>query len=185
MNSTEQSQEPIHPEYVTVERHVLQDNITLIDTKSVFLMGLAGLLMVHCLDKLDLLVHMRHDQGLHFPLVMEISLGCYAVALLAFFATAYFTWYVVKPRVTNTNDFVFWGSEVFLKNEADFVNTIETTTPFDFGLHFLRHLYVLARICRSKYAYFARATRSAEVALLAMVIAEVARYLASMNGMPS
>jgi hypothetical protein len=181
MAETEEAVVPANPDYVSIERHVLQDNINLIDAKSGILMALSGGFIVRCLDKFFELATARASIS---PLASNASLWLYAIASLGFLMTAFFTWFVVKPRVVKTNDLVYWGSDVFTRGERHFVDTVESTKPHEFRIHFVRHLYVLAGICRRKFLFFGRAMRSAELSLLTALAAELARY-ASYAPMPA
>lgn len=162
---------PANPDYVSVERHVLQDNINLIDAKSGILMALSGGFIARCLDKFFELANAPA-----LGLVSTASLTLYAISAIGFFLSAYFTWFVLKPRVTKTNDLVYWGSEAFRENQAQFVERIEATDPSEFRLHFLRHLHILARICRQKYRFFGHAVFFAQISLLTTLGAEICRY---------
>lgn len=164
------------PDYVSVERHVLQDNINLIDAKSGILMALSGGFIVRCLDKFFELATVHTSVS---PAASTAALWLYAVASVGFLMTAFFTWFVVKPRVVKTNDLVYWGSDVFLRGEKQFVDAIEATDIHVFRHHLIRHLYVLAGICRRKFLFFGRAMRTAELSLLTALAAELARYATS------
>jgi hypothetical protein len=163
----------LNPDYVTVEQRVLQDNINLVDAKSGILMALSGGLIARDLDKF---YELATTHGGSAPTMASISLALYGVATAGFFLTAYLTWFVLRPRLVKTNDFVYWGSDVYLQGEKHYLQTIEAATPLDFRDHFLRHLHVLARICRQKFNFFVRAMRTAEVSLLATFSAELTRY---------
>lgn len=173
MAETKGIRESLNPDYVTVEQRVLQDNINLVDAKSGILMALSGGLIARDLDKF---FELATAHGGSAPLVASISLGLYGVATVGFFLTAYLTWFVLRPRLVKTNDFVYWGSDVYINGEKHYLDTIEAATPGDFRDHFLRHLHVLARICRQKFGFFVRAMRTAELSLLATFSAEVTRY---------
>jgi hypothetical protein len=162
-----------YPDYVTVEQRVLQENITLVDAKSGILLALAGGFIGRNLDKLYEL-SVAYSRSATVPTMTALLL--YAAASLGFLYAAYCTWFVLRPRLHKTNDFVYWGADVFLGGEKAYIEAIEAAVPADFRTHFLHHLHVLARICRQKYGFFVHAMRAAEFSLLATLAAEIARY---------
>jgi hypothetical protein len=165
--------DPSNPDYVTVEQRVLQDNINLVDAKSGILMALSGGLIARDLDKFFELVT-AHGPASTFG---QVSLAAYGVAASGFLLTAFLTWFVLRPRLIKTNDFVYWGSDVYLKGEKHYIQTIEAATRDDFRHHFLGHLHVLARVARQKYRFFVLSMRTTEISLLATLSAEVTRYV--------
>jgi hypothetical protein len=160
-----------HPDYVTVEQRVLQDNINLVDAKSGILMAISGGLIARDLDKFFELASIRGPSAL-----TTSSMIFYGAALIGFFFTGYFTWFVLRPRLVKTNDYVYWGSDAFLGTEKNYIETVGAATPAELRQHFLHHIYVLALICRRKFAFFVNAMRAAEISLLLTLAAEVTRY---------
>jgi hypothetical protein len=171
---TDQLRDSLNPDYVTVEQRVLQDNINLVDAKSGILMALSGGLIARDLDKFFELATTSSSA----PAIASVSLAFYGAATAGFILTAYLTWFVLRPRLVKTNDFVYWGSDVYLKGEQHYLDAIGAATAEDFRHHFLRHLHVLARICRRKFTFFVLAMRTAEISLLTTLTAEVTRYAA-------
>jgi hypothetical protein len=162
-----------HPDYVTVEQRVLQDNINLVDAKSGILMAISGGLIARDLDKFFELASSKGTM----PLTAIFSMILYAAALIGFFFTAYFTWFVLRPRLIKTNDFVYWGSDTFLGGEKHFIDTVSVAKPEELKHHFLHHIYVLAIICRRKFVFFVNAMRAAEISLILTLLAEITRYM--------
>jgi hypothetical protein len=161
----------LNPDYVTVEQRVLQDNINLVDAKSGILMAISGGLIARDLDKFFELATARGG------IATTASLIFYGAALTGFFLTAYFTWFVLRPRLVKTNDYVYWGSDAFLRGEKNYIDTVGAASADELRRHFLHHIYVLALICRKKFAFFVSAMRSAEISLLLTLAAEITRYV--------
>jgi len=160
-----------HPDYVTVEQHVLQDNINLVDAKSGILMAISGGLIARDLDKFFEMATSRSG------IAATTSLIFYGAALVGFFLTGYFTWFVLRPRLIKTNDYVYWGSDAFLGSEANYIDIVSTASPGELRRHFLHHIYVLAVVCRKKFTFFVRAMQAAEISLLLTLAAEITRYI--------
>jgi hypothetical protein len=161
------------PDYVAVEQRVLQDNINLVDAKSGILMAISGGLIARDLDKF---YELATASGA-WSIATTSSLILYGIALAGFFLTAYFTWFVLRPRLVKTNDYVYWGSDAFLRGEKHYIDLVDAATPEEVRHHFLQHIYVLARICRRKFAFFVSAMRTAEISLLTTLGAEITRYV--------
>jgi hypothetical protein len=161
-----------NPDYVTVEQRVLQDNINLVDAKSGILMAISGGLIARDLDKFFELATTSHG-----GVATTASLILYGAALVGFFFTGYFTWFVLRPRLIKTNDYVYWGSDVFLASEKHYIDTVSAASATELRQHFLHHVYVLALVCRKKFAFFVNAMRAAEISLLLTLAAEVTRYI--------
>jgi len=162
-----------NPDYIKVEQRVLQDNINLVDAKSGILMAISGGLIARDLDKFYQLATATGA----FSIATMASLILYGIALAGFIITAYLTWFVLRPRLVKTNDYVYWGSDAFLRSAKHYVDLVRAATAEELQHHFLQHLYVLALICRRKFAYFVSAMRSAEISLLTTLAAEITRYV--------
>jgi|GEM_PF-1793308 len=154
---------PNHNEYVFVERHALQDNIILCDTKSGILLGFGALTILWCADHLLELASTKSSLSSMFSMA-ELTLQ--ALGALMLIASLTFAWRVIKPRISAANDYIYWGSQVFLKSQAEFTTTIQNADPDRLATDMLHHLHVLAKICREKYANFRYATIAAEYAAL-------------------
>jgi hypothetical protein len=161
------------PDYVAVEQRVLQDNINLVDAKSGILMAISGGLIARDLDKF---YELATASGA-WSIATTASLILYGIALAGFFLTAYLTWFVLRPRLVKTNDYVYWGSDAFLRGEKHYIDLVDAATPEEVRHHFLQHIYVLARICRRKFAFFVSAMRTAKISLLTTLGAEITRYV--------
>jgi Family of unknown function (DUF5706) len=162
-------------EYLVVERHVLQDNIILCDTKCGILLAFSALIIEWCLDKV-LTLSGYNVAGL--PLVFaRIEMVLYAFAVLSLFVTIGFTWRVIRPRLRTTDDHIFWGAKFFNQSEEAFMQTIQNVKGEVLGKDMLRHLHVLAGICRDKFQNFRCAAIAAEFStgfVLLAVSAELA-----------
>ena len=161
-----------NPDYVAVEQHVLQDNINLVDAKSGILMAISGGLIARDLDKFFELANVHVTS-----IATTVSLVFYGAALAGFFLTATFTWFVLRPRLIKTNDYVYWGSDTFLGGEKHYIDTLVAAPADEVRRHFLHHIYVLALICRKKFTFFVNAMRSAEISLVLTLMAEITRYV--------
>lgn len=178
MAETEKPFIPTHNEYVFVERHALQDNIILCDSKCGILLGFGALTLVWCLDKLLALT--GNAEGRHLISFVTLEELFYALAVLALFVAITFAWKVIKPRIQHTHDHIYWGSKIFTQPQADFTISIQTADPDRLAIDMLHHLHVLARICREKYANFSRAIIAAEYAGGFVLLAVCVRIIANL-----
>jgi len=165
---------PTHNEYIALERHVLQDNITLCDTKSGILLGFSALVILWCFDRLSEAA--QHWSASLFLMKLEAIL--YGIAVLALLATIIFAWRVVKPRIRPSEDHIFWDSKIFRESETIFASRIQCAAPDALATDMLRHLHVLGGICREKFANFRRATISAQFSALIVFMAVCTRVAA-------
>lgn len=165
---------PAHNEYVSFERHVLQDNIILCDAKSGALLGAGAVVMVWCVERF---VNAAVEKSLY----SRFEAGALGVAILAIIVTMYFAWRVIKPRfvTSNDDDHIFWASRTFDISEAAFTDRIQSAKPEVLAADMIRHLYILAGVCRRKFAYFRSATMAAQVAFVFVVLAVCAPLLVS------
>jgi hypothetical protein len=153
---------PTHNEYVLVERHVLQDNITLCDAKCGILLAFGTLALLWCLDKLLTLTGNVPDHHLiTFATIEELL---YAFAVLALLTTVIFAWKVIRPRIQHSQDHMYWGSKVFTQSQTDFTIAIQKADQDVLATDMLHHLHVLAGVCREKFANFERAIIAAQYA---------------------
>jgi hypothetical protein len=165
-------------DYALFEKDVLQDNIILCDAKSGFLLAFAAIVMTRCLDKATELASARAASCI---CMTHIVLILYAVAIVGFICTVVFVWRVVRPRLRPHDDFVYWGSKIFTGTEMEFAVAVQSVTPSALAVDLLRHLYILAEICRRKFANFQCAAVAAEFSTIVFVLAEVARIAIAGN----
>jgi len=162
-------------EYLVVERHVLQDNIILCDTKCGILLAFSALIIQWCLDNV---LTLSGYKGAGLPLVCaRIEMVLYAFAVLSLFVTIGFTWRVIRPRIRTTDDHIFWGAKFFNQSEEAFMQTIQNVKGDVLAKDMLHHLHVLAGICREKFENFRCAAIAAELSagfVLLAVSAELA-----------
>lgn len=165
---------PSISEYIAVERDILQDSITLFDTKAGVLIAFSAVLIFRCLDKLAESIHVTTTEYL-------ILLGVYKLIFViacVFLATAIVcNWYVIRPRINKIDDLIYWGAEAFTKPEDDYVATASSTSDEKFTEDLLRFLYKLAGLCRRKAESFRRAALAFELSLGAFAIAEILRAI--------
>ena len=147
-----------HNEYVTVERHALQDNIILCDSKCGILLGFGALILLWCMDKLLALT--ERSEG-YQRILEEVLYGCAIVALLI---AVTFAWRVIKPRIHHSHDHIYWGSKIFKQSADDFALTVQNADSDRLTVDMLNHLHILAKICCQKYENFARAVMAMQFA---------------------
>src|SRR5260221_14287397 len=129
---------PTHNEYVTVERHALQDNIILCDSKCGILLGFGVLILLWCLDKVLTLT--GNAEGRHFTAFVALEALSYAFAVLALFVAVTFAWKVIRPRIHDIHDHIYWGSKIFTQPQADFTIAIQKADPEHLAIDMLHHL---------------------------------------------
>lgn len=162
--------------YVSFEREVLHDNISLCDQKSGLLMAISSVLVVFCLQSLPIPKAVEHALG--SPLLWTMDM-LYAIGILGFTVAAYLGLRVVAPRVRgHTDDHIFWMSRLFDLPEKEFLARIHAAGDWELERDMALHLKTLAIICRSKYRLFGWAQYVAEFSFAAVVIAEGIRVLA-------
>jgi predicted LPLAT superfamily acyltransferase len=84
----------------------------------------------------------------------------------------------VLPRIVKgRDDHIFWGSAVFRLPVEEYIRRVRATEPEQEKEDKLRHVYVLANICRGKFAHFRTSLRLAQVSFFVVVAAEVCRVL--------
>lgn len=167
-------------DFVALERDVLQDNIILLDAKTGALLALAGLLLFRCLDRLSgilsgslfaphPLVHWRKD----------VALVILVAAIVSIAATTMAAWLAIRPRIVRVNDYIYWGSKIYLTHAAEFISAIKAADAETIEDDMLRMLHTLAGICRKKHAAFEHAVRATEISLVLVVCSEAFLMIAS------
>jgi hypothetical protein len=166
-----------HHGYIEFERHTFQDNIILCDAKSGILLGFGALVVLWCLDKLLTL----GEGGPELPPVLATAETIlYVAAIVALIATIGLTWRVIRPRISQADDYIYWGSKVFQQSEAAFITDIQTADWAVLDRDMLRQLHVLAGICRNKYANFRRAVMAAEISAALLLVALLIKVAANL-----
>jgi hypothetical protein len=163
--------ELIRDRFADFERGVLQDNIILCDAKSGILLAFAGGMVIFCVDAFVQAVGARPTGAIALA-----GAGLLAMAGLAFVGACHFALMTVIPRIRRgMTDHVFWESPIFLLPVDDYVARMQTLDLASERHDKLRHLHMLAGICREKFRHFLRAIRFAQVGFVALVVAELAR----------
>ncbi len=151
------------------ERGVLQDNIILCDAKSGVLLAFSGAMVIFCIDAF---IDAHRAAGRSISLTEALL----ALAGLAFLVSCHFSLTTVVPRlVRGRDDHIFWESSVFKLAPEAYVAAMEALDPEAERRDMLRHLHMLAGICRSKFWHFGRAIRIAQLGFVLLVIAELGR----------
>jgi hypothetical protein len=166
----------LHERFADFERAVLQDNIILCDAKMGILVAFSGAMVIYCIDMAGRSGVLR---GGSFWLPVAEAWG-FAVAAVGFFITCAFALAAIAPRIRPHqagDDYIFWGARVFRQPLAPF---LEEMHGLDVELEHdnkLRHLHVLAGVCRDKFAHLRQAMNAAAAAFVILVLSELARAL--------
>jgi hypothetical protein len=161
--------------FLDFERSVLQDNIVLFDTKSAAVLAFSGVMVLYCIDSIATF----HVAGGPYDwIIRPLIRVLLVVAAAGFLLSAMFALSTVRPRVVRgVEDHVFWDSAIFRLPVADYLKAMKALDPDAARDDKLRHLHLLAGICRSKIRQFRRSLYVAEGAFLALVAAELARVV--------
>lgn len=166
----------LHERFADFERGVLQDNIILCDAKMGILVAFAGAMVIYCIDMAGRSGALR---GASSWFAVAEAWG-FAVAAVGFFITCAFALAAIAPRIRPLqadDDYIFWGARVFRRPLPAF---LEEMHALDVELEHdnkLRHLHVLAGVCRDKFAHLRQAMNAAAAAFVVLVLAELARAL--------
>jgi Family of unknown function (DUF5706) len=177
MEAVEQQLESIEEDllsdtFVDFERSVLQDNIALFDTKAAAVLAFSGVMVLYSIDSIATF----HAAGPHARLVTAVVRALFAVAAAGFLLSAVFSLSTVRPRVARgAEGHVFWDSAVYRLPIADYLKAMKGLDPSQAREEKLRHLHLLAGICRNKIRDFRTSLFVAEGAFIALVAAELAR----------
>jgi hypothetical protein len=157
--------------FVDFERGVLQDNIILSDAKSGALLAFSGGMVIFCIDAF---IGAHALTGLLHAAIAFLFLG----AAGAFLVSCHFSLTTVMPRlVRGADDHIFWESPAFRLPVEAYVKHMEALDAETERRDKLRHLHLLAGICRRKFSHFLRAIRIAQIGFGLLVIAELSRIL--------
>ena len=159
--------------FVDFERSVLQDNIALFDTKAAAVLAFSGVMVLYSIDSI---ATFHAAAGPHAWLITTAVRGFFAVAAVGFLLSAMFSLSTVRPRVARgAEGHVFWDSAVYKLPVADYLRAMKGLDPAQAREEKLRHLHLLAGICRNKIRDFRASLFVAEGAFIALVAAELAR----------
>ena len=161
--------------FADFERSVLQDNIALFDTKAAAVLAFSGVMVIYCIESIAT-VHAA--AGSYAWILGPAILVLLTIAASGFLISAMFSLSTVKPRVVRGGeDHVFWESPVFKLPVKDYLKAMKSLDPDAARDDKLRHLHLLAGICRDKIRHFRTSLFVAQGAFLALVAAELARVI--------
>jgi hypothetical protein len=161
--------------FVDFERSVLQDNIALFDTKAAAVLAFSGVMILYCIDSIATL---HFGTGPHAWIVAWVIRALLAVAAAGFMLSAMFSLSTVRPRVARgAEGHVFWDSSVYKLPLAEYLRAMKALNPTAARDEKLRHLHLLAGICRNKIRDFRASLFVAQGAFVALVLAELARLV--------
>ena len=165
----------LHDRFADFERGVLQDNIALCDTKAGLLLAFTGAMVIFCLDAF---VTVRVAPGPYEKVVEPAVRTLLILGAAGFLASAQFSLTTVLPRIVRGgDDHVFWESPVFRLPVERYLAAMRSLDPVVEHTDKLRHLHLLAGICRRKFGHFQTAIRLAQVAFVALVVGELLRVV--------
>ena len=132
-------------------------------------------MVLYCVDSI---ATFRSASDSYAWIVRPTILVLLVVATSGFLLSAMFSMSTVRPRVVRgAEDHVFWDSAVFRLPLDDYLAAMKALDPAVARDDKLRHLHLLAGICRDKIRHFRTSLYVAEAAFLALVAAEVARVV--------
>jgi hypothetical protein len=166
----------LHERFADFERAVLQDNIILCDAKMGILVAFAGAMVIYCIDMAGRTGALRGGSSW----ISTAEAWGYAAASVGFFVTCAFALAAIAPRVRPhqaNDDYVFWGSRVFRQPLGAFLEEMHVLDVQREHENKLRHLHILASVCRDKFAHLRLAMHAAAAAFILLVLVELARAL--------
>ncbi len=159
--------------FVDFERSVLQDNIALFDTKAAAVLAFSGVMVLYSIDSI---ATFHAAAGPHAGLVTAVVRALFGVSAAGFLLSAVFSLSTVRPRVAKgAEGHVFWDAAVYRLPIAGYLKAMKGLDPAQAREEKLRHLHLLAGICRNKVRDFRTSLYVAEGAFMALVAAELAR----------
>ena len=160
--------------FADFERGVLQDNIILCDGKSGVLLAFDGAMVIFCVDTFV-------DLQKHVPALdswRELPVALFIVSGLAFLASCHFALTTVVPRLRRGKiDHIFWEAPVFSLSEDRYVEEMRQLDVSTGWNDKLRHLHMLAGICKKKFSHFQVAIRLAQLGFLLLIAADLGRIV--------
>lgn len=166
----------LHERFADFERAVLQDNIILCDAKMGILVAFAGAMVIYCIDRVGRAGALRGGTSW----IPTAEAWGYAAAAVGFFFTCAFALAAIAPRVRPhqaNDDYVFWAARVFRQPLAPFLEEMKGLDVHVEHENKLRHLHILASVCRDKFAHLRLAMHAAAAAFMLLVLVELARAL--------
>jgi hypothetical protein len=160
--------------FADFERSVLQDNIILCDGKSGVLLAFDGAMVIFCVDTF---VELQRRAAKFDPLSEGLVL-LFLAAGFAFLVSCHFALTTVAPRLRRGKvDHIFWEAPVFSLSEDRYVETMRQLDASTGWSDKLRHLHMLAGICKKKFSHFQVAIRMGQIGFVLLVAAEFGRMV--------
>ncbi len=164
--------ELLHERFADFERGVLQDNIVLCDAKSGVLLAFDAAMAIFCIDTFVGLADAR-------PHARLAAGALFILSAVAFLASCHFSLLTVLPRLHRGHqDHIFWESPVFDLPVEEYIEQMEALDATREHREKLRHLHMLAKICRTKFTHFQWAIGFGRAGFVILVLAELARTIA-------
>lgn len=161
--------------FIDFERGILQDNVLLCDTKAGLLLAFTGAMVIFCIDLVAKLGETGSGASWAVAMTIRALLG---LAGAGFLVSAHFSLTTVLPRmIRGRPDHLFWESPVYYLPADEFVAEMQNLDPKVEQDDKLRHVHLLAGICRGKFQHFQIAMRYARLSFLCLVAGEVLRIV--------
>jgi hypothetical protein len=164
----------LHERFADFERAVLQDNIILCDAKLGILLAFAGAMVVYCLETST---HAGASPRVA-PWIGQAEIWAFVAAAVSFFVTCAFCLTAIAPRIHRRrehDDYIFWEARAFRQPLPEFLKEMHGLDVEVEHDNKLRHLHVLAGVCRAKFSHLRHAMNAAAVGFAILVLAELAR----------
>jgi hypothetical protein len=160
--------------FADFERSVLQDNIILCDGKSGVLLAFDGAMVIFCVDAF---VDLQRRIGA-FASWRELPVVLFVLSGVAFLVSCHFALTTVVPRLRRGKiDHIFWEAPVFNLSEDRYVEEMRRLDVSTGWNDKLRHLHLLAGICKKKFSHFLAAIRLAQIGFVLLVAADLGRIV--------
>jgi hypothetical protein len=168
--------EVMHDRFADFERGVLQDNIILCDCKSGVLLAFAGAMVIFSIDAF---VGARHGHAARSWIATGGD-ALFLISATAFLASCHFALQTVAPRFRRDrlDRHIFWESAAYRLPVDEYVRHMMTVALEIEHHEKLRHLHLLAGICRNKFNHFQWSIRFGQTGFLLLVLAELSRLIA-------
>jgi hypothetical protein len=102
----------------------------------------------------------------------------FVAAAVAFLVSCHFGLTTIVPRLRRGRpDHIFWEAPIFSLGEEGYAQEMRKLDVATAWSDKLRHLHLLAGICKSKFQHFHIAIRTAQVGFLTLVVAELGRLV--------
>jgi hypothetical protein len=171
---TQTERDMLRDRFADFERSVLQDNIILCDGKSGVLLAFDGAMVIFCVD-----TFVERQRAIHaIDLLHEAQVALFVAAAVAFLVSCHFGLTTIVPRLRRGRpDHIFWEAPIFSLGEEGYAQEMRKLDVATAWSDKLRHLHLLAGICKSKFQHFHIAIRTAQVGFLTLVVAELGRLV--------